>query len=227
MCFGTYYTHVEQLNFKLNYMKSLYIVFEGIDGSGKSTQINLLKQRLENRGLEVLVESEPTNNPVGEMIQDVMTGKITLSSESIAALFLADRLEHILNPINGLNQKLKNGYNIIASRYYFSSYAFQSDAVPLKWLIESNELCKSLLKADLTFYLNIDPDQSYERVIKRGKQLELFETREKLIKTHNQYLKALDLYGHDENIIIINAGNSIQKIRSDIWSNVSKKLKFE
>ncbi|OFX58611.1 MAG: dTMP kinase [Bacteroidetes bacterium GWB2_41_8] len=208
-------------------MKSLFIVFEGIDGSGKSTQINLLKQKFENRGLGVLIESEPTNNPVGEMIQDVMTGKITLANESIAALFLADRLEHITNPINGLNEKLANGNNIIASRYYFSSYAFQSDAVPLKWLVESNELCKSLLKADLTFYLNIDPEQSYERVKKRGKQLELFETREKLIKTHNQYLKAFDLYGHDENIFIINAGNSIQKIHSDIWSIVKSKLNLE
>jgi dTMP kinase len=208
-------------------MEPLFIVFEGIDGSGKSTQINLLKQEFENRGLEVLVESEPTDNPVGGMIQNVMTGKITLAKESIAALFLADRLEHIINPVNGLNQKLKNGYNIIASRYYFSSYAFQSDAVPLKWLVESNELCKSLLKADLTFYLNIDPDQSYERVIKRGKQLELFETREKLVKTHNQYLKAFDLYGHDENIFIINAGNSIQGIHSDIWYIVKSKLSLE
>ena len=115
-------------------MEPIFIVFEGIDGSGKSTQINLLKEMFEKHGWEVLLESEPTNNPVGKLIQDVMTGKITFTNESIATLFLADRLEHISNPINGLNQKLKNGYNIIASRYYFSSYAFQSDAVPLNWL---------------------------------------------------------------------------------------------
>lgn len=205
-------------------MEPLFIVFEGIDGSGKSTQINLLKEMFEKYGREVLVESEPTNNPVGKLIQDVMAGKITLANKSIAALFLADRLEHISNPINGLNQKLKNGYNIIASRYYFSSYAFQSDAVPLKWLVESNELCKSLLKADFTFYLNIDPNLSFERVIKRGKHLELFETREKLITTHNQYLKAFELYGNDENIFIFNAENSIQEIHSDIWSIVKSKL---
>lgn len=201
-------------------MKPLYIVFEGIDGSGKSTQIDLLKRAFDDYGLKVNIESEPTNSPVGKMIQDVMTGKVILANESIAALFLADRLEHISNPVNGLNEKLKNGYNIVASRYYFSSYAFQSDAVPLKWLIESNELCKSLLKADFTFYLNIDPNLSYERVIKRGKQLELFETKEKLIRTHNQYLKAFDLYGYDENIFIINAENSIQKIHSDIMNVV-------
>lgn len=209
---------------KPNKMKPLFVVFEGIDGSGKSTQINLLKEMFEKHGREVLVESEPTNNPVGKMIQEVMTGKVILANESIAALFLADRLEHISNPINGLNQKLKNGYNIIASRYYFSSYAFQSDAVPLKWLVESNELCKSILKADFTFYLNIDPNLSFERVIKRGKHLELFETREKLITTHNQYLKAFDLYGYDENIFIVNAENSIQEIHSEIWSIVKSKL---
>ena len=205
-------------------MKPLFIVFEGIDRSGKSTQINLLKEKIEKHGPEVIIESEPTNSPVGKMIQEVMTGKITLANESLAALFLADRLEHISNPINGLNQKLKNGYNIISSRYYFSSYAFQSDAVPLKWLEESGELCKSILKADLTFYLNIDPELSYERIIKRGKQVELFENKEKLVKTHNQYLNAFELYGRDENIFIINAEKSIQEIHSEIWSIVESKL---
>src|SRR6185295_4626013 len=106
---------------------SLFIVIEGVDGSGKSTQIELLKQKFIERGLKIMDTHEPSNGPVGMLIRNIMVGRIQTDQSTIASLFLADRLDHINNPINGMKKRLNEGYNIICSRYYFSSYAFQSE----------------------------------------------------------------------------------------------------
>lgn len=202
----------------------LFIVFEGIDGSGKTTHIELLKEKFDSQHLNVIVESEPSNGPIGSLIQKIMKGKIETDDSAIAALFLADRLNHINHPLIGLKKRLADGFNVLCSRYYFSNYAFQSETVPLQWLVDCNSLCKSFLKPDLIFYLNVDPVKSYERILNRGKQIEIYEHLDKLVKTHKQYLKAFKEYGGDENIFLINGDNSIGNIHDEIWSLTKQKL---
>ena len=104
--------------------KNLFIAFEGIDGSGKSTQAKRLARLLENAGHKVYSTFEPTDNPIGKMIRDIFNHKMEADHRTIAGLFVADRLDHLLNKSNGILKKLDEGYTVITDRYYFSSYAY-------------------------------------------------------------------------------------------------------
>mgnify|MGYP002511929704 CR=1 FL=1 len=102
--------------------KGNFIAFEGIDGSGKSTQIGLLAERLKKEGVCCYTTMEPTNAPVGSLVRQVMTGRIRMDNKAIAALFAADRLDHLLNEVDGIASKIEEGTTVLTDRYYFSSY---------------------------------------------------------------------------------------------------------
>src|SRR5262245_51231307 len=102
--------------------KSLFIAFEGIDGSGKSTQVKLLSEKLKNEGHKVYSTYEPTDSPIGSVIRNIFKHRIEADEKTIAGLFVADRLDHLLNKTNGVLKKIEEGYTVITDRYYFSSY---------------------------------------------------------------------------------------------------------
>ncbi len=102
------------------------IAFEGIDGSGKSTQIRLLAERLREKRISFYTTMEPSDAPIGSMIRQILTGRMQADPKVIAALFTADRLDHLLNDVNGVVRKIENGTVVLMDRYYFSSYAYQS-----------------------------------------------------------------------------------------------------
>src|SRR5665213_3456608 len=132
--------------------KNFFIAFEGIDGSGKSTQVKLLAERLEKAGLKVHTTFEPTESPMGKLIRDVFNHRMEADHRTIAALFVADRLNHLLNKTNGILKMLDEGYTVITDRYYLSSYAYQSPYMDLDWVIAANSLSADLLRPDLNIY---------------------------------------------------------------------------
>ncbi|MEO8109369.1 MAG: dTMP kinase [Ginsengibacter sp.] len=199
----------------------IFIVIEGVDGSGKSTQIELLKHKFMESGLKIMDTHEPSNGPIGMLIRNIMIGRIQTDQSTIASLFLADRLDHINNPINGMKKRLSEGYNIISSRYYFSSYAFQSEYVPIEWIVNCNSLCKEYLKPDIIFYLNVDPVTCSTRLAKNRIGAEIYENLEKIIKANNEFLNAFEKYGKDENIFIIDGNQSIDAIQKNMWDNIA------
>src|ERR1700710_1612537 len=156
--------------------KNLFIAFEGIDGSGKSTQVKLLTQKLEAAGLKVYTTCEPTDSPIGKIIRDIFSHRLEADHRTIAGLFVADRLDHLLNKTNGILRKLEEGYTVITDRYYFSSYAYQSPYMDLNWVIEANSLSAQLLRPDLNIYIDISPEISIERINKGRTSVELYET---------------------------------------------------
>ncbi len=93
--------------------KNFFIAFEGIDGSGKSTQVKLLTEKLEEAGLKVYTTFEPTDSPVGKIIRDIFNHRMEADHRTIAALFVADRLDHLLNKTNGILKRLDEGYTVI------------------------------------------------------------------------------------------------------------------
>ncbi|CAG0905332.1 unnamed protein product, partial [Darwinula stevensoni] len=105
----------------------------GIDGSGKSTQAKFLEEFLSSKN-ETYLTCEPTFNPIGQMIRDIFSGKINSNNHVITGLFVADRLDHILNEYYGIISKLEKGINVISDRYYFSSFAYQGAHVPFDWV---------------------------------------------------------------------------------------------
>lgn len=200
--------------------RNLFIALEGIDGSGKSTQIDLLKSNLENAGHKVYTTFEPTDGPIGKLIRDIFNHRIEADQRSIAGLFVADRLEHILNKKNGMLKKLEEGFTVITDRYYFSSYAYHGVHMPVDWVIQSNSLAAGILRPDLNIFIDIDPETGMDRIRKGRNSLELFETLENQKKVRDKYFEVLEMLKNEENVFITNGNRFQEEIAAEIWQKV-------
>ncbi|MBP6333959.1 MAG: dTMP kinase [Bacteroidia bacterium] len=200
---------------------NLFIAFEGIDGSGKSTQVKLLSEALEKAGHKVYTTFEPTDSPIGKLIRDVFSHKLEADHRVIAGLFVADRLDHLLNKSNGILKKLEEGYTVITDRYYFSSYAYHGTHMSMDWVIEANSLSADLLRPDLNIYIDLPPDISMQRLSTSRISIELYETIENLRNVRDKYFEAFDKLKLDENIFVTNGNRAPELIALDIWDEVS------
>ncbi|MCR8556128.1 dTMP kinase [Mucilaginibacter sp. BJC16-A38] len=204
--------------------KNFFIAFEGIDGSGKSTQVKLLKEKLEAAGLKVYVTCEPTDSPMGKMIRDIFSHKIEADHRTIAALFVADRLDHLLNKTNGILKMLEDGYTVITDRYYLSSYAYQSPYMDLNWVIQANSLSAGLLRPDLNIYIDISPEISIERINKGRTSVELYETIGNLKNVRDKYFEIIELLKNEEKIFVTNGNQAPGGIANEIWTEISNRF---
>ena len=202
-------------------MRGRFFALEGIDGSGKSTQLELLARRLEQAGFPCLTTCEPTAGPIGSLLRQVLTGQIPCDSRVVAPLFTADRLDHLLNGENGLCRAVERGLTVLSDRYYFSSYAYQSVDLPLEWVIEVNRPCAQLLRPTATVFIDVSPELALARIAQNRERTELFETEDRLTRTREQYLKAFELEKGREQVILIPGDRDVETIASDIWSTVS------
>lgn len=199
-----------------------FIAFEGIDGSGKSTQIKLLSNRLKEKGIHYYTTMEPTDSPIGSLIHQIMTGRIKTDNKVIAGLFVADRLDHLLNNVDGIAAKIQEGTTVITDRYYFSSYAYHSVDMPMDWVIQANAQAKEILQPTVTIFVDVNPDTAIERIAKNRFHQELFEKKSRLVKVREKYFEAFEKLQDTENIVVIDGNRSPEEIAEDIWSEVSQ-----
>jgi dTMP kinase len=202
--------------------KNFFIAFEGIDGSGKSTQVKLLTEHLIAAGHKVHVTCEPSEGPIGKMIRDIFTHKMEADHKTIAGLFVADRLDHLLNKRDGILKKLEEGYTVLTDRYYFSSYAYQSPYMDLNWVINANSLSAELLRPDLNVYIDITAETSIERIKKGRTSTELYETLENLQNVRAKYFEVMELLKDEEKVMVTDGNRSPELIADEIWKNISK-----
>jgi len=200
----------------------LFIAFEGIDGSGKSTQVKLLTENLKNAGHKVYFTFEPTDSPIGSVIRNILNHRIEADHKTIAGLFVADRLDHLLNKTSGILKKLEEGYTVITDRYYFSSYAYHSTHMPLDWVIEANSLSAELLRPDINIYIDISPETGMKRLNSGRNSVDLFENIENLKNVRDKYFEAFDKLKSKEKIFITDGNRSPEIIAQDIWEEVQK-----
>lgn len=203
-------------------MKSLFIALEGIDGSGKSTQIKLLEKKLGQFNIKSYPTFEPTDKPIGKMIRDIFSGKMEGDHRTIAALFAADRLEHILNHQDGILKMLQQNYTVISDRYYLSSYAYHGTHMDMDWVIHTNKFCAELCKPNIHIYIDIEPEVSMQRIQKGRTNIELYETLENLTKVRDKYFEAFERVGKHENIVIIDGNRPENLIAKDIWNAIEQ-----
>jgi len=158
-------------------MNNLFITFEGGDGSGKSTQVNLLKDYLDNLNFETIKTREPGGTPSAEILRDLLTTgeveKWTPMSEAL--LMWASRYEHLIQVIE---PALNSGKNVICDRFYDSTYAYQGVAHNLG-IDKMEKLKKTIIgdiEPDVTFILDIDPKVGLKRSLDRSNQENRFES---------------------------------------------------
>ena len=197
-----------------------FIVIEGLDGSGKSTQIEWLRDYFQSKGEAVHITHEPTDLPTGRLIRQVLRKEIEMDPRTLAALFAADRVEHLFHPAEGILAKLAGGYHVIASRYYFSSLAYQGEFMDPAYVASLNRLAKGTLPADLTVFLDLEPAQSMQRIANRREAAELFETEAKLQHVRDSFRQVFATYGADENIRTVDAGMEVAAVHEAIVAHV-------
>lgn len=200
--------------------KGKFIAFEGIDGSGKSTQVAILADKLRDSGYKVHVTCEPTDSPIGSVIHQIMSGRIISDDKTIAGLFVADRLDHLQNPVNGICKKIDEGYIVLTDRYYFSSYAYHGIHMPLDWVINANSLSANILRPNINIYIDILPEVGLQRLNSKRFQLELYENLENLRKVREKYLESFEFLKNEEKIIVIDGSLQENLISDLIWETI-------
>ncbi|MFZ1749137.1 MAG: dTMP kinase [Saprospiraceae bacterium] len=202
--------------------KNLFIAFEGIDGSGKSTQVRLLSEYLTSIGHNVCTTAEPTDSPIGRMIRDIFNHRMEGDQRVIAALFAADRLHHLLHSQDGILKKLDDGYTVITDRYYFSSYAYHSvHNIDMEWVIQANSMSANLLRPDLNIYIDISPEVSMERLRKDRDTLEMYETLQNQQKVYEHYQMAFERIGDVEKVFFTAGNRNSKAIAMDIQEEIN------
>jgi dTMP kinase len=203
-----------------NTPKDRFIVFEGLDGSGKSTQIDLLCSRLKKDGRNVVKTAEPTSLITGGIIRDALAGNYPRTPEELSALFLADRIAHNVNPKNGIIKLLSEGTDVVCDRYYYSSFAYQGMDCDLDWVIAMNKNCPSVTKPDVCFFIDVPAHVCRERVDKRGGFKEIFEREENTLDRIRD--KYSEVFGKldGEYIVRISAEGSPQQIAESIYNSL-------
>ena len=204
-------------------MKNKFIVIEGLDGSGKSTQIKMLSEFLESRGEKVYVTAEPQYYETGLYIRRILSESLEKNMYLQAALFLADRLEHITHPENGIKAKLDEGYTVICDRYYYSSFAYQGTASDMDWVMDINLKCPEMLTPDLCIFLDVNPDTCKKRIDTSREGAELYEKSTDLMREiRRNFIDVFQKLSADENIKIIDANKSLEQIHNDILNAIEE-----
>ena len=191
-----------------------FIVFEGIDGSGKTTQIKLLADYLLNCNVPHIVTKEPTDGSIGTLARNVVRGAETLSVEALALLFAADRAEHISREIQ---PALQNGLNVLCDRYVYSNITYQ-DCEPINF--------HHLLKPNLTIFIDTDPEECHRRIISTRHTLEIYDSIETGKKLRAKYMEAFDRYKDGMPVIVVDGNLSEQNVFDTIKGLCHDFLKF-
>ena len=196
--------------------KGLFVVLEGIDGSGKTTLSDLIRKDLESRGFAVHVTAEPTKGPIGALLR----GEGIDSPRAEALLFVADRACHTEEML----ARVEKGEIVICDRYYASTLAYQSASQSgpvfgMEFLTELNDAVIS--EPDVTFLLDLDPETSAGRVDSRGGQKSKFERLEYQKRVRENYLRIAAERGFE----ILDASAAPEMVFSEAMKRINEKLR--
>lgn len=198
--------------------RGLFIAFEGIDGTGKSTQLQLLADYLRSRGLEVVETREPTDGPYGRRIRELYVDRGSCTPEEELDLFIQDRKQHVAEVIA---PALASGKAVLTDRYYYSTAAYQGAAgCDPDRIFSANSFAPV---PDMVLLLTMDPEVSVQRIEQsRGETCNDFEQLEQL-------KKVADLFaGFSDNCITrIDATDTVDQVQADIRRAVQPLLGSE
>jgi dTMP kinase len=198
-------------NIKLN--KGKFFTAEGLDCSGKSTQCKLLFDYLTANNYPAILTKEPTENEIGLLIRKALKKEVEIDPLALAALFAADRMEHLNVPQTGIKKQLAEGNTVICDRYVLSNYAYQvSQGVSPEFILQLNS---QALKPDLVIFIHADKDLCLERFKSRN-NIEIFETADFLNKVYQNYVTGMMKLSNTWNIKIVNGNNSIEEVHNSI-----------
>lgn len=192
-------------------MKGKYVVFEGIDGSGKSTVCLNMAKKLQENGYKVLTITEPSSSEIGQLLRKHLKST-SVDPKVLALLFAADSYD--------IQTKFSEEYDyILSDRNYFSTIAYQMIEIDKCWLFELHRYLKN---PDILFYLNVSVDKALERIRLREKNIDFFENRESLLKIKNNYDLLLSDISNLRTKIIDTDTYSVSEVENLVLSELYK-----
>jgi dTMP kinase len=200
-----------------------FVVLEGIDGSGTTTQVARLADRLRSMRVLVRATREPSDGPVGTLVRQVLTGRVVNPGgrapgwATMALLFAADRMDHVESEIEPV---LAQGGVVLSDRYDASSLAYQSvssgaearDAV--EWIRSLNRYVR---RPDLTIVLDLPPDVAADRRLYRGEAAQLYEQNE-VQRALAAFYRDLAKHMPNDRVVLVDASGSVEDVHARIWA---------
>lgn len=197
-------------------MGNLFIAFEGPDGSGKGTQVDLFKKYLNDNGINAYFTHEPTEGPIGKLIRQVLSGSVKLTTEALQTLFTADRIEHQKE----IEDNLNNGF-VVTDRYYASTISYiQTINIKKEILDEITKLNYVQMKPDVWIYLRCTVEESIKSIANRNGVPEIYDKKEKLELILSAYDK---FFAAQDNVIIADRNG---RLPDEIHKEIISKLKI-
>lgn len=199
----------------------MFIVLEGLDGAGTTTQCARLAAWLRDAGHEVVETRQPSDGPVGRLVRSALRREWgadddRLPPDALALMFAADRLHHIADLVE---PALRRGAFVLSDRYVHSSLAYQGSECDVAWVHEINRHARV---ADLVVFVDVPVDVCLERIGARGEARELFEERAALEATAALYRQAFDL--RDDRFARVDGTGTIDDVEAAIREAVSALL---
>jgi len=203
--------------------KGILITFEGIDGSGKTTQINALIQRLQEAGMSYRLFREPGGTEIGEKIRDILLDKKNENMLNVTELLLYSASRYQLT-VSEIIPALEAGNVVICDRFYDSTTAYQGygRGIDLDFIYRLNDIATNSVTPDKTFILDIDLEEHRKRLGKKNLDRLERETLEFHRKVRMGFLKMAEQ--NPERFIVLDGNQAPDELSKKIW-NVIKILK--
>jgi dTMP kinase len=202
-----------------------FIVLEGLDGAGTTTQAERLASALRAEGRSVLTTREPSDGPIGTTIRQALTGRLVLpggagplAAETLALLYAADRTDHLKARVL---PALEAGQIVLSDRYVLSSLAYQGASLSMAWVEAANAYA---VAPDLTLFVQVAPAVAAQRRAARGGAKELFEEDALQRKIARQYEEAIRRRESQEKIVRIDGGQPIEAVTEAALVEIRKVL---
>lgn len=200
--------------------KGKFIVFEGIDGCGKTSHIDKLANKLALLGHKVAIMSNINEDGItGRAIREILKDKDScISDMRLATLFLSE-LHYVVKKKNGIEDLLKQGYTVLCSRYHYSTYAYAGSTKEVNSVIDNATY--NLVKPDITFYLDVDITTAIKRLNDNREEKDYYENSSKLLIIKGRYSNLLEAKTID-NVIRINNNSDFEKINNTLLELIKK-----
>lgn len=199
--------------------KGKFIVFDGIDGAGKTTQLDMLARRMMDDGESVYITAEPTGRDIGRLLRSALSGAEKRSECEMAVMFVLDRISHNAE----IEEKINDGVCVLCDRYYHSTLAYQGKTTDYAWVRSMNIDCPEIRKPDACIYLDLTPEQSLKRISRGRSNVEIYENLEKLTEVRASFHSVIeDLRQNGEKIFIIDADRSREELAEEIYAVIKQ-----
>jgi dTMP kinase len=192
--------------------KGVFIVIEGLDGSGKTTQAKLLVEKLKD--YNAVFTTEPSNGKTGSFIRNnCLYESARLPTEAEALLFAADRIEHCKSEVK---PALDEGKVVVCDRYIYSSLAYQGSAgLSLDWIKTINARA---LQPDFCIFIDVPPEKVIERLQRKKSVMETLETQQKVREVYLKFVEKGEL-------VRVDGDKHIEAVSEELYAKVSDLLK--